>query len=138
MADNLATGRKIRLLTIVDNYSRECVALEVATGFNGSDVAGVLSRCSRERGAPRFIRCDNGSEFVSKAVDQWAYSNKVEIDFSHQESRRTTHCANHSTAGCAKNCSTLVGSNHLPTHKRNWPNGERNTTTIGRTDLCRT
>ncbi len=82
LADNLANGRKIRLLTIVDNFSRECVALEVATGFNGSDVASVLSRVSGERGTPHFIRCDNGSEFVSKAVDQWAYWNKVELDFS--------------------------------------------------------
>ena len=82
MADNLADGRKIRLLTIVDNFSRECVALEVAASFNGAAVAAVLSRAVRERGSPRFIRCDNGTEFVSKAVDQWAYWNKVELDFS--------------------------------------------------------
>lgn len=82
MADNLTDGRKIRLLTIVDNFSRECLALEVARGFNGSDVATVLSRVVQERGASRFIRCDNGPEFVSKAVDQWAYWNKVELDFS--------------------------------------------------------
>lgn len=82
MADNLADGRKIRVLTIVDNFSRECVALEVATGFNGAAVAAVLTRAVRERTSPRFIRCDNGTEFVSKAVDQWAYWNKVELDFS--------------------------------------------------------
>ena len=44
MADNLADGRKIRLLTTVDNFSRECVALDVAASFKGSDVANVLSR----------------------------------------------------------------------------------------------
>jgi putative transposase len=82
MADNLADGRKIRLLTIVDNFSRECLALEVAAGFKGTDVAQVLTRIVGERGRPKFIRCDNGPEFVSKALDQWAYWNKVELDFS--------------------------------------------------------
>lgn len=82
MADSLADGRKIRVLTVVANFSRECVALEVATGFNGAAVAAVLTRAVHERTAPRFIRCGNGSEFVSKAVDQWAYCNKVELDFS--------------------------------------------------------
>lgn len=82
MADNLADGRKIRLLTIVDNFSRECLALDVAWGFKGTDVAQTLTRIVRDRGKPRFIRCDNGPEFVSKALDQWAYWNKVELDFS--------------------------------------------------------
>ena len=59
MADNLADGRKIRLLTIVDNFSRECLALDVAAGFKGSDVAQALTRVVAERGRPRQIRCDN-------------------------------------------------------------------------------
>jgi putative transposase len=70
MADNLADGRKIRLLTIADNFSRECLALEGARGFKGTDVAEILSRIVAVRGAPRQIRCDNGPEFVSKALDQ--------------------------------------------------------------------
>ena len=82
MADNLANGRKIRLLTIVDNFSRECLALDVATGFKGADVAQALTRVVSERGKARQIRCDNGPEFISKALDQWAYWNKVDLDFS--------------------------------------------------------
>jgi putative transposase len=82
MADNLADGRKIRLLTIVDNFSRECLALDVANGFKGTDVAQALTRIVDKRGRPRQIRCDNGPEFISKALDQWAYWNKVELDFS--------------------------------------------------------
>jgi putative transposase len=82
MADNLADGRKIRLLTIVDNFSRECLALDVAAGFKGSDVAQALTRIVAERGKPLQIRCDNGPEFISKALDQWAYWNKVKLDFS--------------------------------------------------------
>jgi putative transposase len=82
MADNLADGRKIRLLTIVDNFSRECLALDVAAGFKGGDVAHALTRIVAERGRPLCIRCDNGPEFISKALDQWAYWNKVQLDFS--------------------------------------------------------
>ena len=82
MADNLADGRKIRLLTIVVKFSRECVSLDVAAGFKGSDVAHALTRIVAERGKPREIRCDHGPEFVSKALDQWAYWKKVQLDFS--------------------------------------------------------
>ncbi|GAC1414978.1 MAG: hypothetical protein NVSMB64_25260 [Candidatus Velthaea sp.] len=82
MADNLAYSRKIRLLTKVDNFSCECLALEVAFAFNGSDVAHVLTRIVAEREKPRQIRCDNGPEFISKALDQWAYWNTVQLDFS--------------------------------------------------------
>lgn len=82
MADNLADGRKIRLLTIVDNFSRECLAIDVAPGFKGTDVAQALTRIVTERGRPHWIRCDNGPEFISKALDQWAYGNKIQLDFS--------------------------------------------------------
>ena len=70
MADNLADGHKIRLLTVVDNFSRECLALDVARGFKGTDVAHALTRIVAERGKPLQIRCDNGPEFISKALDQ--------------------------------------------------------------------
>ena len=67
MADNLSDGRKIRLLTIVDNFSRECVALDVAVNFKGIDVAQVLTRVVAERGKPRWIRCDNELSAFVKA-----------------------------------------------------------------------
>jgi len=68
MADNLADGRKIRLLNIVDNFSRECLALDVASGFKGSDVAQALMRIVTERGRPLCIRCDNELRDVVKGV----------------------------------------------------------------------
>jgi len=67
MADNLSDGRKIRLLTIVDNFSRECVALDVAVNFKGIDVAQVLTRVVADRGKPRWIRCDNELSAFVKA-----------------------------------------------------------------------
>jgi len=85
---NLADGRKIRLLTIVDNFSRERLALDVATGFKGTDVAQALTRIVAERKRPHQIRSSDGPEFVTKALDQWAYWNKAELDFQGLETDR--------------------------------------------------
>jgi putative transposase len=82
MHDVLADGTKIRLLTIVDSFSRESLALEVALGFKSTDVVEVLRRLIAERGSPQRIHCDNGPEFVSLQLDQWAYWNRVKLDFS--------------------------------------------------------
>jgi putative transposase len=81
-ADSLFNGKRFRVLTVVDNYSRECVAVEVGQSLKGDDVVSVLNRVKEARGVPRSIRVDNGSEFISKAVDKWAYDNTVELDFS--------------------------------------------------------
>lgn len=82
MSDLLADGRRIRLLTIVDNFSRECLALEVDFGFKATQVVDVLRRLTAVRGCPLRIQCDNGPEFVSIQLDQWAYWNHVQLDFS--------------------------------------------------------
>ena len=82
MHDRLADQRSYRLLNIVDIFSRECVAMEVAQSFRSEDVVRVLKTACRERGLPKAIRCDNGTEFVATPVDQWAYANKVQLDFS--------------------------------------------------------
>lgn len=82
MHDLLADGTKIRLLTIVDTFSRESLALEAAFGFKSAQVVEVLRRLVRERGKPERIHCDNGPEFVSLQLDQWAYWNRVKLDFS--------------------------------------------------------
>jgi putative transposase len=82
MHDLLADGRKIRLLTIVDVYSRENVALEVDFGFKSPQVVDVLRAAVKVRGVPERIYCDNGPEFVSLHLDQWAHWNRVKLDFS--------------------------------------------------------
>ena len=82
MADALGNGQKLRVLTVVDAYTRECVALEAAAHFRGQDVATVLSRIAVTRGLPQMISVDNGTEFTSRAFDHWAYTNHVQLDFS--------------------------------------------------------
>jgi putative transposase len=82
MHDVLADGSKIRLLTIVDMFSRESVALEVDFGFKSPQVVDILRRVAAQRGTPERIHCDNGPEFVSLHLDQWAYWNHVKLAFS--------------------------------------------------------
>ena len=82
MSDELFDGRKIRLLTIVDHFTRESIAIDVGQRFRGKDVAETLERIGVDRSLPKTIRVDNGPEFTSKALDKWAYDNKVILDFS--------------------------------------------------------
>ena len=83
MHDTLADGRRLRVLTVVDTYTRECVALEAAASFRGSDVGRILEKAGKSRGRlPHQIRVDNGTEFTSKALDAWTYWNHVELVFS--------------------------------------------------------
>lgn len=83
VADALFDGRRFRALTVVDNYSRECLEIEVGQSLKGEDVVRVMERIKLTRGVvPRRIKVDNGSEFISKALDKWAYENGVALDFS--------------------------------------------------------
>jgi putative transposase len=80
--DQLATGRKLRVLTIVDTFSRFSPALEPRFNFRGIDVVEVLERVCNEVGFPATIRVDQGTEFVSRDLDLWAYQRGVTLDFS--------------------------------------------------------
>lgn len=80
--DTLAGGQTIRILTVLDVHTRECVALVPQRGFRGADVARILSEVGATRELPPVIAVDNGSEFTSRALDQWAYWNRVTLDFS--------------------------------------------------------
>jgi putative transposase len=82
MADQLFDGRKFRLLTLVDDFARESLTIDLDQRLTGERVAAILDWVARERGLPEKIRVDNGSEFTSKVLDQWAYSNNVRLDFS--------------------------------------------------------
>jgi putative transposase len=81
VADRLDDGRPIRVLTVVDVFTRECVALVVDHSLNGRKVAAALDDVARERKYPAVITVDNGTEFYSRDMDSWAYRNGVRLDF---------------------------------------------------------
>ena len=80
--DQLATGRKIRILTIVDIYSRFSPAVDPRFSYRGEDVVRSLEQVCRDVGYPQSIRVDQGSEFISRELDLWAYQKNVILDFS--------------------------------------------------------
>ena len=80
--DQLATGRKLRVLTIIDTFSRFCPVLDAQFTYRGEDVVATLERTCAVTGYPHTIRVDQGSEFVSRDRDLWAYQKGVTLDFS--------------------------------------------------------
>ena len=81
MTDELYDGRRIKILTLVDNFTRESLAIEVGDRLDGQRVAEILALLVMKRGKPERIQVDNGPEFSSKKLDQWAYLNGVKLDF---------------------------------------------------------
>ena len=82
VANALFDGRRLRALTVVDNYTRESLAIEVGQNLKGEDVVNTLNHIAMKRGLPAIIKVDNGSEFISKVMDKWAYERGIELDFS--------------------------------------------------------
>ena len=81
VADGLANGRRLRCLTIVDDYTRESLAIEVDTSLPGLRVRDVLQRLAESRGLPESITVDHGPEFESQVLDAWAYQSGVRLAF---------------------------------------------------------
>ena len=82
VSDRTSDGQKFRCLTLTDMHTRECPAIEVNRSITGHKVVQVLERLKMMDGVPDIITVDNGSEFISIAVDQWAYANNVKLSFS--------------------------------------------------------
>jgi len=80
--DQLAMGTKLRVLTVIDTFSRYAPVVDPRLAYRGADVVATLERVCKEMGYPSAIRVDQGSEFVSRDLDLWAYQNNVTLDFS--------------------------------------------------------
>lgn len=80
--DQLATGRKLRVLTVIDTFSRYAPVIDPKFSYRGEDVVATLERVCGQIGYPETIRVDNGSELVSRDMDLWAYQHGVTLDFS--------------------------------------------------------
>jgi putative transposase len=81
MRDFTAEGRKLKILTVVDDYSRHCPWIEVDSSITGARVVQILERLTEEHGLPEVVLTDNGPEFTGKALDAWAYEHRVQLDF---------------------------------------------------------
>ena len=77
MADRTDNGGKLRILTVIDEYSRECLALHAARKLTAHDLVEVMERLVAERGAPAHMRSDNGSEFIARILQGWLAEHKV-------------------------------------------------------------
>jgi putative transposase len=81
VSDGLADGGRIRCLNIVDDCTRECLAIEADTSLTGTSVKAVLQRLADTRGLPRSITVDHGPEFEGQVLDSWAYETGVQLSF---------------------------------------------------------
>lgn len=81
VSDGFVDGRRLRCLNIVDDFTKECLAIEVDTSLPGRRVVSVLERLAEWRGLPQSVTVDNGPEFISKALDEWAYRQKLRLRF---------------------------------------------------------
>lgn len=77
--DVIAAGRAIRMRSVVDVFTRECLALEVDTAFANHRVTRVLDELIAKRGSPAAIRCDNGPEFTSRHFLAWSHKKRIEL-----------------------------------------------------------
>ena len=100
--DAVECGRAIRMLSVVDAYTRECLALEVDTSFASRRVTRVLDAIVAERGQPLAIRCDNGPELTSRHFLAWCVERQIELVHIQPGSRRRTRRLRASRGGCGK------------------------------------
>ncbi len=77
LLDTLEDGRRVRLLAVVDDFTRACLAIEVDTSIGGRRVVDVLQRLVETRGKPAVLITDNGPEFAGRALDAWAYAQGI-------------------------------------------------------------
>lgn len=105
VADSLYNGRRLRILTVVDDLSKECPVLEVDHSLTGQRITRVLERAALTRGLPEVITVDNGPEFTSKALDSWAYTNGLNCALSNRGNRRRTPISKVSTANSVMSAS---------------------------------
>jgi len=79
--DSTADGRQIKLLNVIDEFTRECLAIDIDRSIDADGVVAVLDRLALERGTPVYVRFDNGPEFVAHAVADWCRFNNTDSIF---------------------------------------------------------
>jgi transposase InsO family protein len=97
-------GRQLRLLVVIDEYTRECPTIEVVPSFTAQDVISVLRYLFAVHGTPERLRSDNGPEFVSKVICHWLKEADIKTLFIAKGSLWKTAMSNHSMAHFAMSC----------------------------------
>ncbi|BBX25572.1 hypothetical protein MALV_06970 [Mycolicibacterium alvei] len=110
--DTTADGRTIKMLNIIDEFTREALAIHVDRAINADRVVDILDQLVDQHGAPHYVRFDNGPEFVAHAVNDWCRFNGTGSLSSTPDHPGRTHGSSRSTADCATSCSTPGASTH--------------------------
>lgn len=127
MSDNLFNGRRFRALTVVDNFSRECLAIHAGKSLKGEDVVRIMEALRvPDKRLPVRIQTDNGSEFISKSLDKWAYEHGVTMDFS-RPGKPTDNPFIESFNGSLRDTYTFTGSCHWKMRRKKPTTGAGNT-----------
>ena len=82
VSDALFNGRRFRALTVIDQFTRECLAIYADPHIKGEQVVALMRQLTASRGIPKRLQTDNGSEFISETLDRWAYEHRVKMDFA--------------------------------------------------------
>ncbi len=135
VTSRLENGRYFRVLTLMDQYSRECLALGPAFSMTGVKVAVCLDAVAADRGLPKSIRVDNGTEFQSRAMDAWAYYNGVKLDFIRPGKSVENGLIESFNEDSGTNAWKCICSAQSRTRRRNWWLGRSITIRTGRMDL---
>lgn len=134
VSDQMTDGRRFRILTVIDNCTRECLALVADTSLSGRRVARELDAIIAQRGRrPDTIVSDNGTEYTSNAILAWTDDSGVGWHYIAPGKPSRTATTRASTAGCATNCSTRPCSDPCRTPAPCWKPGGATTTSGGRT-----
>ena len=131
--DQLAAGQKIRVLTVVDTFSRFSPAIDPRFSYRAEDVVATLERVCEAMGYPKTIRVDQGSEFVSRDLDLWAYTRGVTLDFSRPGKPTDNAFIEAFNGRLRSECLNAHWFLRLPTRAKSWRIGARTTTRFGRT-----
>ncbi len=128
VSDALADGRRIRVPTVLDVWSRECLALEAAMTFPAIQVTRTRDTIIAQRGTPTVIALDHGTEFTGRHFDAWAYQQGIGSTSSAPDARSRMRSSSPSMGGCETSASTLTGGRILTRHRGTWKMGDATTT----------
>jgi transposase InsO family protein len=108
--DETSDGRRLKLANLVDEHTREALAMRVGRTCTADDLVHVLDALVADRGAPAYLRMDNGPELIAWALRDWCRLRQTRTSYSSQGRRGRTRTSSRSTAGSATSCSTSRSS----------------------------